>query len=495
MARIAKVILNGIKELPSIEVIKQSETMIKIHPILDFKDDKVYTTVWMPEVQEQEIKEIPYLITSDRQRIPINSLPRNLKLRFIPFKVESIENRWSNESIIDFLNNGTDVKPKEVFEEIKALLKKHIFLEEDYYDFIALWIIGTYFHPMFESYPYLFIIGTKRSGKTKLLQLISLLSFNGVLTGSITEASTFRPTQYLRNTLCIDEIERVSGKEMANYRDLLKMGYKKGLLIRRQGERKRDVTYEFNVYCPKVLANIQGFEEILEDRGFPIVIERCIDPKIINTFISIENPEIKKVRDDLYLLLMSNIVYQMSNVINVNMSQNSDISDISDGRYNTTQLIKGRWLELSYPILTIAKQVDKPILEKMLNFIDNLLKKKEAIDIVESRDNKFLYCLIDFIQDKNPNEFFEISELKNHLLAIEGDEYWITNHWIGKALRRLNVIIEEGRNAKKRSVKLDFEKIELKAKTYGLDVAEIKKRSIEDKQKKVDDEYAKAKMP
>jgi hypothetical protein len=476
---------------PKIEVVKQSETITKIHPILDFKNDKVYTTVWLPKVEENEIKEIPYLITNLKEKIPIDSLSKNLKLRFFPYRVESIENRWSPDSIIDFLNNGSNVKPKEVFDEIKVLLKKHISLDEGYYDFIALWIIGTYFHPLFESYPYLFIIGTKRSGKTKLLQLISLLAFNGILTGSITEASTFRPTQYFRNTLCIDEIERISGKEMANYRDLLKMGYKKGLIIRRQGDKKRDITYEFNVYCPKVLANIQGFEEILEDRGFPIVIERCVDPKIINTFISIEDFEIKKVRDDLYLLLMSDIGYQMSNVTNDNMSQKNDISDISDGKNNISNLIKGRWLELSHPILIIAKLIGKDISEKMIDFIDKILRQKEQIDIVESRDNKFLYCLIDFIQSKNSQTFFEISDLRNHFLSIEGDEYWITNHWIGKALRRLNVIIEEGRSAKRRSVRLDFDKIELKAKTYGLDVDKIKSESKEneDIQKTLEDAH------
>lgn len=491
MRKTVKVVLDGVKELPKIEVVKQSETITKIHPILDFKNDKVYTTVWLPKVEENEIKEIPYLVTSLKEKIPIDSLPKNLKLRFHPYRVESIENRWSSDSIIDFLNGHNEVNPEKVFDEIKVLLKKHISLDEGYYDFIALWIIGTYFYPLFESYPYLFIIGTKRSGKTKLLQLISLLAFNGILTGSITEASTFRPTQYFKNTLCIDEIERISGKEMANYRDLLKMGYKKGLIIRRQGDKKRDITYEFNVYCPKVLANIQGFEEILEDRGFPIVIERCIDPKIINTFISIEDFEIKKVRDDLYLLLMSDIICQMSNVTNDNMSQKNDISDISDGKNNTSNLLKGRWLELSYPILVIAKLIGKDISEKMIDFMNKLLRQKEQIDIVESRDNKFLYCLIDFIQSKNSKEFFEISEIRNHFLLIEGDEYWITNHWIGKALRRLNIIIEEGRSAKKRSVRLDFEKIELKAKTYGLDVDKIKSESkeTEDVQQTLEDEH------
>jgi hypothetical protein len=47
---------------------------------------------------------------------------------------------------------------------------------------------------------------------------------------------------------------------------------------------------------------------------------------------------------------MSDIGYQMSNVTNDNMSQKNDICDISDGKNNTSNLLKGRWLELSNPI-------------------------------------------------------------------------------------------------------------------------------------------------
>jgi len=208
-------------------------------------------------------------------------------------------------------------------------------------------------------------------------------------------------------------------------------------------------------------------------------MERCIDPKIINTFIRTEDPEIKKIRDDLYSLLMSDNEVNLSCVTSVTSVTNNDTYDTCDSENNISNLIKGRWLELSQPILTIAKVIDKEVYQKLEIFINKLLKKKETTDIVESKDNKFLYCLLDYIQGKNEKKFFEIFELKKHLQSTEGDEYWITNDWIGKALRRLNFIVEDGRNAKKRSVRLDFEKIELKAKTYGLDVDKIKTESKE----------------
>ena len=45
-------------------------------------------------------------------------------------------------------------------------------LKEEYYDLVAVWIIGTYCMPGFETYPYLFINAQKGSGKTRLLKSI-----------------------------------------------------------------------------------------------------------------------------------------------------------------------------------------------------------------------------------------------------------------------------------------------------------------------------------
>ena len=457
------------EELKAIEDYKKR--LLKIHPILDFKNNIVYLTIWFPIEEEGELKEKPFIITSKREKFSIEQLPKNIKLQFYPHLVRSIEDRWSLESVNEFLTTNTQIDIKLVFEKVKNLIKKHIELpEEGFYDFIALWIIGTYFYPLFEAYPYLFINAQKRSGKTKLLTLISLLASNGVLTGSITEASTFRPTERYRNTLCIDEIEQISSREYANLRDLLKFGYKKGLVIRRQGEKRKDITFEYDVYCPKALANIQGFEEILEDRGFVIIMERSTNSKIINTIVSREDPEIKETRNMLYNLLMSDIVYRMSSVTSVTSVTNSDSSDSSD---SDTDIIEGRWKELSLPILTLAKVTDNQLFTSMIGFISQQLKRKEIIDLVESRDMIFLTSLITFITHRKEEEFYPISEIRNHLIKIEGEEKWITNEWIGRALRRLNLRIEQRRTAKAREVKLNFKNIEEKATKYGLNIEKI----------------------
>ena len=60
------------------------------------------------------------------------------------------------------------------FKKIKAILKEYMDMEEQQYNLISLWIIGTYIHKQFPAYPYLFFNAMKGSGKTRILKIISL---------------------------------------------------------------------------------------------------------------------------------------------------------------------------------------------------------------------------------------------------------------------------------------------------------------------------------
>ena len=44
-----------------------------------------------------------------------------------------------------------------VYEKIIEVLKQYCDLKEEYYPVVATWIIGTYLHKSFNTYPYLFI--------------------------------------------------------------------------------------------------------------------------------------------------------------------------------------------------------------------------------------------------------------------------------------------------------------------------------------------------
>jgi hypothetical protein len=171
------------------------------------------------------------------------------------------------------LGKNQPVTPEEVFTEVNERFKFYIeWPEEVIHDFLTLWVIGTYFHPLFNSYPYVYVGGIKRSGKTKVLTVAAQMSFNSIFSGNMSTASLYRLIQNNRCSLFIDETEKLSNPErMQDFRNILLSGYKKGEKAYRIGKTAKDrlIPEAFEVYGPKMLANIGGLEDVLSDRCIP----------------------------------------------------------------------------------------------------------------------------------------------------------------------------------------------------------------------------------
>lgn len=125
------------------------------------------------------------------------------------------EIRWTSESINRFskLTRNPTGEPLAVDKTtllavIEDRFKMYIeFADEKLYSFFVLWSIGTYCFPLFNTYPYVHLIGLMQSGKSKLLSLCCCLSFSGLHSADITPACLFRLIEGTRSSLFIDEAE------------------------------------------------------------------------------------------------------------------------------------------------------------------------------------------------------------------------------------------------------------------------------------------------
>ena len=129
------------------------------------------------------------------------------------------------ETIEKLTREETKEKLLECYETIKKILKHYLDMNEDYYSLIAIWILGTYWHNDFSSYPYLYFNAMRGSGKSRALKLITRLSKDGQVMASPTEAVLFRTN----GTIGIDEFEGVANKDKNSVRELLNGAYKKGI--------------------------------------------------------------------------------------------------------------------------------------------------------------------------------------------------------------------------------------------------------------------------
>ena len=365
---------------------------------------------------------------------------------------------------------------KLIYDMIISILKKYCDLNEKYYSLIALWIIGTYMHKQFPSFPYLFFNAAKGSGKSRLLRLISFLSKDGRMLNSLTEAVLFRTT----GMLGIDEFEQLNWKGKENLVELLNSSYKKGTKVCRMKKVKSisgesQEVEEFDVYRPLCMANISGIDNVLGDRCLTLILDKSDVVSVVMRMEIYEfDPKISVVSDKLHKFPFENVdvvsVYKqwdgyIDSFINTSTqtthntltTQNTIFGKIFNSRIN------GRNLELTLPLLIIADMISDDVFDDTLRTCVSIVEDKKKDDAVESMDNSVLQFVA---QEPDMNKFVSIKELFNSFRSfVNADATWLSDKWFGKSLKRLNLIKDKKRTAAGISVILN---VELAHKKSGL---------------------------
>jgi len=404
----------------------------KIHPAIGVADGTAYVNVSLPCLVQTEEgsseREMPFLITSDRRKILCHpKVLAGLKWK-LEYKVVNFENRWSLSSIQSFLN-GETVNPEDVYFSVKnAWLTYLEFPDERVYKFLTLWCIGTYFFHLFNAYPYVFLQGVKKSGKTKILTVASLICFNAIFSNNMSTSAIFRLIQSGRCTLLLNEAEKFSTKERAQeIRNLLLSGYKKGAKVYRTEKtgKERLVPESFEVYSPKMLASISGYEDILEDRGFLIVTKRGRSKAIMNREPKENDALWQTIRDKLYIFYLTRF---------------SEVCVVSE-EVKIGGKASGREAELAKPILTLAQFFHKfvpeeNLVEEITAFLEEKFREKETENLTETGELILVKVLVkDLVKSEG---FYKTKDILN-AMAREFDEKpeWLNIQWVGRAMKRL----------------------------------------------------------
>ncbi len=309
----------------------------------------------------------------------------------------------------------------------EAIKKRFEFKTKKERHIIILWIIGTYFYQIFNAYPYLYFHGKSGSGKSELLKLIGLLSFNGNFLTDYTEAALYRKISNMGCTLCLDEVEKIIIKKGGCA--ILNAGYKNTGLVARANA-------DFYSYSPKAFASnaTHSIDGTFMSRCIKIPINK-LNIKNKNLILISEDDEITELRDSMFF-------YTLNNIDNIHETLQS-ILEIGD-RSNEM------WLPLKVLAKIIDKETDLKITNELIEEIEHI-EKQDQVELVNSV-NEFTVCYV-LLQsitnriDKEDvcNTYTEISDLidKHFPEAWDNTGYFQSqyekNRFIGKIISQLSL--------------------------------------------------------
>ncbi|MBU3904624.1 MAG: hypothetical protein KJ906_00540 [Nanoarchaeota archaeon] len=340
-----------------------------------------------------------------------------------------------------------------VYREVANFYKEYIeFQDQRTYPLFSIWSLGTHVFDIFRSYPYLYLIGVKAGGKSKVLTMTSLFAKDPLFTAGISPAALYRKIEKSRPTILMDEVESLSRESSDDLRLIAQAGYKKGgKVIRCVG--KNFEPKEFEIYSPKAFASINVPNDIFESRCIPVIMRRTMNRKIANREI--------KIDDNFWN--------------NYNVACNGSIVKVKDIIKEVYEKIEdeklfGRDWELWKPLLSIAKVISEDVYTELREYALDVSKQRKE-DESDTVKICVVRCLLELADKDDWYSNKQIFEL------VKKDFEWMTAQKLGYHMKALGFRSKAHGSGKGYDLNIvDIKKV---AESLGIEI-EVKKEADPD---------------
>jgi Protein of unknown function (DUF3631) len=172
-----------------------------------------------------------------------------------------------------------NVNDHDVPAGLVAFIRRFVVLSPEQAVVVALWIAHGWVFDAADATPYLQITSPeKQSGKTLLLEVVSILAQKAWLTGRVSVAVLARKIQAKCPTLLLDESDaafRGPQEYSEGLRSILNTGYRRGGCTSLCVGKGAEINFkDFSTFCPKAIAGIGTLPDTVADRSIPIRLKR-----------------------------------------------------------------------------------------------------------------------------------------------------------------------------------------------------------------------------
>ncbi|MDR3411080.1 MAG: DUF3631 domain-containing protein [Formivibrio sp.] len=180
------------------------------------------------------------------------------------------------------------IQPLDVIDSAENFIRRFSILSGVAYLPLAIWAVATHLPDAFDAFPYIALLSpAKQCGKTRVLEVLELLTSKAWRGTSATSAALFRMMEDVP-TLLLDEVEALGSNKPSEgalaVLAVLNAGHRKGATVPRCDGPNHEVRH-FPVYGPKAFAAIGSLPDTLADRCIHVTMQRKTPSQTVDRFL------------------------------------------------------------------------------------------------------------------------------------------------------------------------------------------------------------------
>jgi len=239
-----------------------------------------------------------------------------------------------------------------VLNTLVKSLRLYVVVSDVQADALALWTAHTHAHDASDTSPRLVLKSPqKRSGKTRLVEVLARITSRPLSLSGIRPAALLRLIETHRPTLLLDEMDAAmkQDREMAEaLRGLINSGFDRANARYVMNVPMPDGGYEpraFSTWCPQLLSGIGNLPDTVRDRSIEIDMQRKTRDQKVNRLRRRDGGELHDIARKLVRWVADNMAALRESVPKIPTGLNDRAADAWEPLFAIADLAGGDWPE------------------------------------------------------------------------------------------------------------------------------------------------------